>query len=237
MERKRSDEKNFQGRLPSGAAVMRAEVTEALTRAFFQEWARKGYSGLSLERVAQSAGVGKAALYRRWSEKAEMASDLLSRVGLTITDVGEQGSLEDDLKATLFAIRRVLRHRDVKRIVMDLHAEMERTPSLERAIRPFQRARRERINALIDRAIDRDEIAPSIDRSIAADLIAAPLYWRLAVLGGRSDRAHIEQLARMIAAALRVQMNHCPAVGYQKPTGSRDAQGSQLARSNRKAGP
>ncbi|MFW2853585.1 TetR/AcrR family transcriptional regulator [Sphingomonas sp. TX0543] len=205
MERKRSDEENSQARAPSGAAVMRVEVTEALTRAFFQEWARTGYSGLSLERVARSAGVGKAALYRRWPEKAAMASYLLSRVGLTITDVDAQGSLEDDLKATLFAIRRVLRHRAVKRILMDLHAEIERTPALERAIRPFQRARRERIDALIDRAIARGELAPSIDRGTAADLIAAPLYWRLAVLGGRSDRAHIERLARMITAALRGQ--------------------------------
>jgi AcrR family transcriptional regulator len=203
MERNRSDEKDGAVRLLSGAAVMRPEVTEALTRAFFHEWARTGYSGLSLERVARSAGVGKAALYRRWPEKAVMASDLLSRIGLTITDVGDQGSLESDLKAALFAIRRVLRHRLVKRILVDLHAEIERTPALEQVIRPFQRARRDRIDALIDRAIERGEVAPSIDRETAADLVAAPLYWRLAVLGKRSDRAHVERLARMIAAALR----------------------------------
>ena len=203
MERNRSDEKDGADRLLSGAAVMRPEVTEALTRAFFHEWARTGYSGLSLERVARSAGVGKAALYRRWPEKAVMASDLLSRIGLTITDVGDQGSLESDLKAALFAIRRVLRHRLVKRILVDLHAEIERTPALEQVIRPFQRARRDRIDALIDRAIERGEVAPSIDRETAADLVAAPLYWRLAVLGKRSDRAHVERLARMIAAALR----------------------------------
>ncbi|MFP5455054.1 MAG: TetR-like C-terminal domain-containing protein, partial [Alphaproteobacteria bacterium] len=76
-------------------------------------------------------------------------------------------------------------------------------PALERAIRPFQRARRERVDALIDRAIERGEVASSIDRETAADLIAAPLYWRLAVLGGRSDRAHIERLARMLTLALR----------------------------------
>jgi glutathione S-transferase len=86
---------------------------------------------------------------------------------------------------------------------VDLHAEIERTPALEQVIRPFQRARRDRIDALIDRAIERGELAPSIDRETAADLVAAPLYWRLAVLGKRSDRAHVERLARMIAAALR----------------------------------
>ena len=204
MERNRSDDGCASARPVSGAAVRRADVTEALTRVFFEEWARTGYAGLSLERVARRAGVGKAALYRRWPEKAAMASDLLSRVGLTITDVSERGSLEDDLQAVLFAIRRVLRLPRVRRIITDLHGEIDRTPALEQAIRPFQRARRERIDTLIDRAIGRGEVPSSLDRETAADLIAAPLYWRMAVLGGRSDRHHVERLARMIAAALRV---------------------------------
>ena len=110
MERNRSDGNEKTMRFPSGAAVMRGDVTEALTGMFFEEWARTGYAGLSLETVARKAGVGKAALYRRWPEKSAMASDLLSRVGLTMTDVAEQGSLEADLEAVLFAIRRVLRH-------------------------------------------------------------------------------------------------------------------------------
>ena len=203
MERNRSDGIGAKSRAPSGAAIMRADVTEALTRAFFEAWARTGYSGLSLERVARSAGVGKAALYRRWTEKPAMAADLLSRVGLTITDVGDQGSLEGDLEALLLALRRVLRHPLTRRIITDLNAEIGRTPALRAAVRPFQRARRERINGLLDRAIARGELSPGVDRETAADMIAAPLYWRLAVVGGRADRDHIARLARMLAAALR----------------------------------
>ena len=109
---------------------MRTDVTDALTRAFFEEWSRTGYAALSLERVARVAGVGKAALYRRWSDKAAMASDLLSGAGLSITEVDEQESLEQDLLAVMFAIRRVLRHPRIRRIVTDLHAEIERTPTL-----------------------------------------------------------------------------------------------------------
>lgn len=203
MEHKRSDGNPKAARVLSGAAVMRADVTNALTRSFFEEWARTGYAGLSLERVARTAGVGKAALYRRWPDKVSMASDLLSHVGLTMTDVEEHGSLEADLQAVLLAIRRVLRHPKVRRILTDLHGEIERTPALELAIRPFQRARRERINGLINRAIKRREVSPLVDREMAADLIAAPLYWRIAVLGGRSDRAYIKRLALVTGAALR----------------------------------
>lgn len=203
MERKSSDDFNSPVRRLTGAAVRRPKVTDALTRVFFEEWSRHGYSGLSLERVARRAGTGKAALYRRWPDKATMASDLLSGIGLLLTDVSEQSSLTDDLRVLLFAIRRVLRHPQIRRIIADLHSEIGRNPALDRAIRPFQRARRARINGLIDRAIARGEMSPSCDRETAADLVAAPLYWRMVVTGGRADRAHIERLAVSLTVALR----------------------------------
>jgi len=52
---------------------MRTEITEALTRAFFREWARVGYSGLSLERVAR--------LGRRWESCALQALARKGRYG------------------------------------------------------------------------------------------------------------------------------------------------------------
>jgi glutathione S-transferase len=114
------------------------------------------------------------------------------------------GSLEADLEAVLFAIRRVLRHRTIRRILADLHAQIGREPALAEAIRPMQQARRERAHALVERAVARGELEDSVDRETIADLVAAPLYWRLVVVGGRSNREHIRRLARMSAAAARV---------------------------------
>ena len=202
MERKRSVD-NTSPRPPSGAAVMRGDVTAALSRAFFAEWARVGYAALSLERVARTAGVGKAALYRRWSSKAEMACDQLSRVGLTLTDTRDMGSLEADLRALLLAFRRVLRHPTIRRIIADLNAEVARDPALEEAIRPFQQARRDRVQQIIERAVARGEAAGTVDWEMVLDLLVGPIYWRLAVTGGRSDLAHLERLVRATTAAVK----------------------------------
>jgi AcrR family transcriptional regulator len=204
VERNRSDENIFVARRPRGAAVMQGDVTDALTRAFFDEWARVGYAALSLERVAKNAGAGKAALYRRWSSKVAMASDLLSRLGLTLFELPDTGSLEADLLAFLLSLRRVLRHRLFQRVTLDLFAVIGREPALEAAIRPFQEARRKRVKTLIDRAIARGEIPKTIDRETAADFMVSALYWRLVVTGGRSTRQHLETLARMTAAAISV---------------------------------
>ena len=128
---------------------------------------------------------------------------LLSRVGLTLTDTGDMGSLEEDLRALLLAFRRVLRHPMIRRIIADLNAEGARDPSLEEAIRPFQQARRDRVQYLIERAIARGEVTGTAEREMLLDLLAGPIYWRLVVTGGRSDLAHIERLVRGTAAALK----------------------------------
>lgn len=199
MERKRSDEK----RQPSGAAVQRPELTEALRRALFREWAAQGYRALSLERVAARAGVGKAALYRRWPSKAAMAADALDAVGVTITDVPDTGSLEGDVRALLGSLRRVLRHPLVRRILPDLQAERGRASEVEGVLAPFTAARRARGLALIERAVARGEMAREADVELALDLLAAPIYWRMIVVRGRSDLAYLDRLTGVLTAALQ----------------------------------
>ena len=207
MERNRSDVHGGRtGGRPSGAAVKRPAVTDALTRALFVEWAAMGYGALSLERVAKRAGVGKAALYRRWPSKAAMVADGLARVGLTITDIDDQGSLVDDVHALLRVLRRVLRHPLVRRILPDLHAELGRSLELRDAVRPFQAQRRARAIMVIERAISRGELPPTIDAELASDLLGAPLYWRFVVTGGVVDEDYVRRLAIALSGALKASV-------------------------------
>lgn len=199
MERKRSDEK----RTPSGAAVRRPEVTEALRRALFQDWAAHGYRALSLERVAARAGVGKAALYRRWPSKAAMAADALDAIGVAITEVPDTGSLEGDVLALLRSFRRVLRHPLVRRIVPDIQAERGRSGELEAVLAPFTATRRARGITLIERAVSRGELRPAIDIELALDLLAAPIYWRMIIVRGAADAGYLDRSTNALMAALR----------------------------------
>jgi AcrR family transcriptional regulator len=193
------------GRL-SGAAVKRPQITDALARTFFEEWARVGYSALSLDAVARKAGVGKAALYRRWRSKADMASDLVRQLAATaiaLADPGDLGSLEADLYAALLITRRLMRHPLVRRILPDLYVAIPREPALAAAMRPGEMAREKKVKALVDRAIARGELPADVDRRAATDFLIGPLYWRIVVLGERCDRRRLKTLARMTAAAVK----------------------------------
>jgi AcrR family transcriptional regulator len=191
----------------SGAAVKRPQITDALARTFFEEWARVGYSALSLDAVARKAGVGKAALYRRWRSKADMAADLVRQfaaTAITRIDPGDQGSLEADLYAALRVGRRILRHPLARRIVPDLYTAIPREPALAAAMRPGEMAREKKVKALVDRAIARGELSADVDRRAVTDLLIGPLYWSLVVMGDRCDRQRLKTLARMTAAAIKV---------------------------------
>lgn len=204
-EHNRSVATTARGQQLSGAAVRRPQITDALARAFFEEWARLGYSALSLDAVARKAGVGKAALYRRWRSKAEMARDLVLQVGAQLPaalDRGDRGSLQADLRALLLTGSRLMRDPLVLRIMPDLYAAVAREPALAAAMRPADAMWEVKFAAIIDRAVGRGELRSNLDRRSAAAFVIGPFYWHLVILGERFERSEIKAAARVTAAAL-----------------------------------
>ena len=201
MERNRSVEKTR--RAPSGAAVQRTELTEALYRAFFQEWAEHGFAAVSLERVAARAGAGKAAIYRRFSSRQEFAAAAVSAYGLKIAMPQDCGSLEADVLAFLLRLRAVLRHPLIRRILPDLHAEAARSAEMRALNTRVAEARRALALAILVRASARGELSATVDRELALDLLPAPLYWRMVVIGTTPSRQQLALEAAAISAGLR----------------------------------
>ncbi len=201
MERNRLDKKSR--RVPSGAAVPRAELTEALYRAFFEEWADRGFAALSLERVAARAGAGKAAIYRRFSSRLAFAEAAISSLGMKIAlPVTEYSTLEEDVFALLLRTRAVLRHPLVRRILPDIHAEAARSADMRSINDRVSAARRSQAEGILERAVRRGELPEGLNRDLALDLMIAPLYWRMIVRGVTPTRADLAMQSRAITAGL-----------------------------------
>ena len=191
------------GRVPAGAAVLQADVTESIRQAFFTELARCGYGRLSIEAVARRAAVGKPAIYRRWRSKQDMAVALISEVAWAHLDMPDTGSLDGDVIAFLRAEYAVLTDPLAKAIIPDLLSEANRNPALEAALLLAVRdPRRTRAAAIIRRAIDRGEVADTLNPDLALDVLAGPLCWRLAVVHQPlGDAEELVQLAHMVMGA------------------------------------
>lgn len=201
MERNRSNDRIR--RKPSGAAVKRPELTEALYRAFFMEWAERGFAAISLEQVARRAGAGKAAIYRRFSSRHEFADQALSALALDIAIAKDHGSLTADMLGLLVRLRIVLRHPIVRRILPDLHAEAARSPEMRSINTRLAEARRDRAREMLDRAIQRGELPETVNFDLALDLLAGPLYWRMVVIGVTPSYSELKQEAVALTAALK----------------------------------
>lgn len=191
----------------TGAAVLRPELTEAVIDAVFAEFTERGYGRLSMQGVADRAGVGKSALYRRWPGKQDMVIDVVSRLGVPDGDPPSTGSLEGDLRALLTAMRAWLTHPRLRGILPDLIAEAGRSPELGAAFRErLAEPRRAWSAAVLTRAVERGELPTGADDettlAVVLDVVGSAPYWRAAVGGTEADDAYVDRLARLLAGGL-----------------------------------
>ncbi|MBO4237808.1 MULTISPECIES: TetR/AcrR family transcriptional regulator [Pseudonocardia] len=192
-------------RATTGGAVLRPRVTEAIVSATFAELAACGYARLSMEAVARRAGVGKAALYRRWSSKQEMLADLVRQaVADTLPPAPSTGAFRSDLRELLGELRDQVAAPVVADVVPTLLAELRHTPALAEVMRADVAGPRREVGVeMLRAAVERGDLPPSVDVDLAVDLLIAPLLFRVLVTGAACDDAYLDTLTAAVEAAVR----------------------------------
>jgi AcrR family transcriptional regulator len=158
---------------------------------------------VSMDTVAEHAGVSKATIYRWWPSKEMLLLEALQgwvAVGVTERDTG---SLRGDLLALVLSWVREIRCRPFGRLIAALIAEAQANPEFAGAYRThFFNVRREPARAALARAISRGEAPRDLDVEAAIDFIFGPLYHRL--LHGHA--ALSERYARSVVDAVLTGM-------------------------------
>lgn len=109
-------------------------LTHNIFRAAMAELAEFGYSGVSMERVAERAGTGKASLYRRWSNRAELMMDALRHHFPLEAQLPDTGSLREDCLTMMRMIQGLLSG-PVGQAARGLMSEAIKDPELAEAAR------------------------------------------------------------------------------------------------------
>jgi len=183
--------------------TLQNRVTAAITAAFFDELAEVGYGQMSVDSIVRRAGIGKAAVYRRWPTKKAMAIALISEVAVRAEETPDTGTLRGDLIALIRQLDTLLSHPLTARIIPAVVAEAARDPELEAVLRfTVEGPRRQTQAEILHRAIHRGELSPDCDIDLALDLIAGPLYWRLLVRRKNLNAGASYRLAEGLVAAI-----------------------------------
>lgn len=182
------------------------ETTTAIRQAVVAELAERGYEQLSVEAVARRAGVGKAAVYRRHRTRQDLVLDVVAfyaTEAVAATVWRDTGELVGDVAAFVAGTARYLADPVVAGITADILALAARDAGFAAALHERAGAfRRARAVEVIKRAVARGELPRRCDTELAADLLGAPLYWRLVVRRGSAGSAYQRRLVAAIVAAI-----------------------------------
>jgi AcrR family transcriptional regulator len=135
---------------------------------------------VSMDAVAERAGVSKATIYRWWRSKETLTLDALYNEWATAPPVRDTGTLAGDLRSLLRPWVRVVAQRPYGRVMARLITEAHTDPKFAEEYQAhFVQPRRDAGRAVFARAIERGEIASSLDVEVALDLLYGALYHRL----------------------------------------------------------
>ncbi|MGW0970490.1 TetR/AcrR family transcriptional regulator [Streptomyces sp. NPDC002516] len=154
---------------------------------------------ISIERLARTAGVGKATIYRRWSGKEELFVDVLR--GTEPADPELPGvSMRDDLVVLLESLRRRGLVSRSSAILHNVYAQMKSSPKLWAAYDATVIAPRRQLGyEVLRRGQENGELRDDVDIELLNDMFVGPMLVRSVM---RPDTDLPEGLAERIVDTL-----------------------------------
>jgi AcrR family transcriptional regulator len=190
---RRTEGKRVQGRS--------ARILGAVLDAALDELGRVGYEALRIDDVAARSGVNKTTIYRRWPTKIELVAAVLVHAKEPPSSF-DTGTLEGDVRASLFEMRERLqdpRQRAIVRIVMAERMQPEVKELVSQLRERYGAVRRQ----LFERAIERGELPPGTDARALVEFMSAPVITRIVHHDADVDDAFLELLTHVLCAGAK----------------------------------
>jgi AcrR family transcriptional regulator len=180
----------------SGSRRHGAELERAILAAVWEELAAVGYSGLTIEGVAERAHTSRTVLYRRWSTRAQLVVAAMTQSIPEPADLPDTGDLRTDVITLLLQLEcRFVGLPDdaIRGLLFEVMRDPEAVAIREQVVQP-QCA--DLIMILLARAAARDEIDPSVIKprvaSVPKDLVRSEYLTGNA--RGRTPQKIIEEI-------------------------------------------
>ncbi|MER6777844.1 MULTISPECIES: TetR/AcrR family transcriptional regulator [unclassified Streptomyces] len=184
--------------------VGRGRKAQAAVRAAtLAELVDRGYAELTIEGVAQRAGVHKTTLYRHWKDRASLVVDALAEHLAADIPIPDTGAVETDLRALARALAQSMTGPVGRAVQAALFSDAGRLPEVAEGRRRVLADRFRRAEPVVVRAIERGEFPAGTDHVAVFETMAAPIYFRLLVGSGPVEEGTADQAVRITLAAAR----------------------------------
>lgn len=161
----------------------------------------QGVTGMSVDAVAQRAGVSKATIYRHWPTKTALCGEAIACVVVETPRCGYEDP-RAALVDLLTGVGTALERSDAGRLLPHLASAAATDPRLAAIWRAsLVEPVRVRVAGLLRRAAESGALAPDTDIDLATELLLAPLFHRRLVTG--APAASRSLAADLVAAVWR----------------------------------
>jgi AcrR family transcriptional regulator len=199
------------GHPASGSRRRGAELERAILTAVWEELAAVGYSGLTIEGVAERARTSRTVLYRRWSTRAQLVVAAMTRSIPEPEDLPDTGDLRTDVITLLVRLEsrfEGLPPDAVRGLLFEVMQDPEAIAIRERVIQPQCT---DLVMILLARAAARGEIDASMIKpriaSVPKDLV------RNEYLTGKAGRVTQQVIEEIIDDVFLPLVRHRPPSG------------------------
>jgi AcrR family transcriptional regulator len=156
-----------------------------------------GITGMSMDQLAERAGVSKATIYRRWASKEQLVLDALQSAMSPLDDV-DTGSLLGDLRLYLAELVERTAAGGMRDVLPHLIEVACHDQGVRSALDEYVQYRRRPLRAIFRRAIDRGELPGTTDIDVLIDIVVGPFVYRRLLTGGPLDADFVERLLGVV---------------------------------------
>lgn len=186
------------------------ELVARVLRATLAEVGRVGVEHLSIEGVADCAGVNKTTIYRRWPTPGGLAQAALACAAETETSPPDTGSLRGDLREFARRFRRIATQPEMKTI-MRLRWSGDGRGQLAKLTRGIQERKHGQWKLMLRRAVSRGELPRGTNVDLVHDVVLGTLLYLIVLSPRQSAVARLDRaMDTILEGALHARPRGAP---------------------------
>ncbi|MGI9623741.1 MAG: TetR/AcrR family transcriptional regulator [Acidimicrobiales bacterium] len=174
-----------------------ARTGAAVLAATLEILANDGFAALTVDAVAERAGVHRTTVYRRWGTRERLVVDALASQGTTEIPIPDTGTIQGDTEAIARMVAANLASPLGRALAQGMvgHGDDD---EIRRVTEEFWRTRFELTSVLVHRAVERRELPEGTDSRLVVELVVATVWFRSIVTRSAVDDALIAQITDVV---------------------------------------
>jgi AcrR family transcriptional regulator len=158
----------------------------------------RGFDKMTVDDVAEAAGVGKATIYRRWASKEQLAYDALTHLFDIEVPEPDTGSFENDIRKLYEQAAALVGTEDGRAMIRLSVSEATRDAAAAKIYREFIQRRIDQGAERLQRARERGEpIRDDVDPAMVVEWIAGLLVLRVVTGAPMPTQDDVEEMVQL----------------------------------------